>query len=663
MKIERLVRAVENALTDELRRMPWKGSENAKAGHCYVACEALFHLTGGKLRPFFVKHEGAPHWFLKGPNGEIVDPTAEQFKTPVPYEQGKGKGFLTKQPSKRAQIVIDRVKSALIDAAADQLTDKNVFDVLQTLDYDITGNEIEFTIRVHSPQFRNSEIGVLRARKINERDVYPKQKLIEQFREALQHGSVFVVEDIEVVDELKGRGIGKRLYQAALKQVIDLGGGALAPNDVITPGKTSPAARSVWRSLLESHKAVGPFVITKTQAVATVKQTRDPFRNLPQDTRDAMQHAEQMDENVPDYKWHITKSRNMSLGSILALDDISSWGEWAFGELKGLDPDELFDAMRSFRGLKWAETASTWLRDGFPAVVVIETPEYTGVSDGRGRASLAYGLGLKSIPAVLMKAERLPHQTASMLETAADRIAATQTYTLQDIQNLMRDMGVVYDSLIGDLVELYQKWQFVEWPSEKFVIQADQGNDDDWDRVRDYARMGRRSMPPVIAVPSSDHPGEYEIVDGNHRAAACEKRRWKVPALVPLIVETADRKPSAAINQYLKWHEQQTKPSVHGRRIWPNGVVTSIAVDDGAIYLGEIRATKKGKGFGSAVMQQLTDQADKLGLVMRLEAVPFTTSYQEDQDGKATERLMKWYEGFGFESLHGGEEMVRWPVR
>jgi hypothetical protein len=95
---------------------------------------------------------------------------------------------------------------------------------------------------------------------------------------------------------------------------------------------------------------------------------------------------------------------------VLALDDISSWGEWAKGELKGLSPDELFDAMRSFRGLKWAETALTWLRDGFPAIVVIETPEFLGISDGRGRVSLAYGLGLTSIPVVNMKADRLPHQ-------------------------------------------------------------------------------------------------------------------------------------------------------------------------------------------------------------------------------------------------------------
>jgi len=137
----------------------------------------------------------------------------------------------------------------------------------------------------------------------------------------------------------------------------------------------------------------------------------DPFRNLEQDTQDALQHAEQMDENVPDYVWHVTKHPRMSLKKVLTLDDVSSWGEWAAGELKELSPDELFEHMRSFRGRAWAETALTWARDGFPAIVVTETPEYVGISDGRGRVSLAYGLGVTNIPVVMMKADPLTHQT------------------------------------------------------------------------------------------------------------------------------------------------------------------------------------------------------------------------------------------------------------
>lgn len=96
-------------LTDDLRRPPWRGHDNPLAGHCYVASEVLYHLLGGKesgLTPQFVRHEGQPHWFLKTPEGTIIDPTAEQFNSPVPYDAARGCGFLTRGPSKRAQTVM-----------------------------------------------------------------------------------------------------------------------------------------------------------------------------------------------------------------------------------------------------------------------------------------------------------------------------------------------------------------------------------------------------------------------------------------------------------------------------------------------------------------------------------------------------------------------------
>lgn len=102
--------AILSALTDDLRRKPWKGNPNPLAGHCYVASEALYHLTGKAMTPQVIRHEGSTHWYLKDKSGIIHDLTAGQFRTPVPYHLGKGCGFLTKLPSKRAQVVIDRVK-------------------------------------------------------------------------------------------------------------------------------------------------------------------------------------------------------------------------------------------------------------------------------------------------------------------------------------------------------------------------------------------------------------------------------------------------------------------------------------------------------------------------------------------------------------------------
>lgn len=83
-------------------------------GHCYAASEALYHLLGGTAQKDWkamrITHEGGTHWWLRGPGNKDVDLTKEQFLTPVPYENGVGTGFLTAQPSKRAQVILDALK-------------------------------------------------------------------------------------------------------------------------------------------------------------------------------------------------------------------------------------------------------------------------------------------------------------------------------------------------------------------------------------------------------------------------------------------------------------------------------------------------------------------------------------------------------------------------
>ena len=122
-----IMRQVQRVLTPELRNAQWTGkaTENPDpmTGLCYVASEALYHMLGGKeagWTPRVLNHEtwpegladGETHWFLRHASGEVADPTASQFGgKEIPYENSKGVGFLTKQPSKRAQIVIDRVQA------------------------------------------------------------------------------------------------------------------------------------------------------------------------------------------------------------------------------------------------------------------------------------------------------------------------------------------------------------------------------------------------------------------------------------------------------------------------------------------------------------------------------------------------------------------------
>lgn len=109
----KLVCRVILSLSDDLRRRPWKGHPNDLAGHCYVASEALYHLLGGRLSgwtPMNVRVGSVSHWFLKGPDSEILDPTAAQFDIHIPYAEARGRGFLTRMPSRRAQLLMALVQ-------------------------------------------------------------------------------------------------------------------------------------------------------------------------------------------------------------------------------------------------------------------------------------------------------------------------------------------------------------------------------------------------------------------------------------------------------------------------------------------------------------------------------------------------------------------------
>ncbi len=83
-------------------------------GNCYVTSEALYHLLGGKRAgwtPVYMNtRKTGNHWFLKHKSGLILDATRKQFGKLVPdYTKGRGMGFLTKRPSKRAKEMMKRM--------------------------------------------------------------------------------------------------------------------------------------------------------------------------------------------------------------------------------------------------------------------------------------------------------------------------------------------------------------------------------------------------------------------------------------------------------------------------------------------------------------------------------------------------------------------------
>lgn len=95
---------------------------------CYIASEAAYHLLGGKeagytpvcgsipdpvIRNSFGDAKFTTHWWLRRKDGSILDITADQFNYIFPYEAGRGRGFMTKQPSVRAQEIIDNARDIL----------------------------------------------------------------------------------------------------------------------------------------------------------------------------------------------------------------------------------------------------------------------------------------------------------------------------------------------------------------------------------------------------------------------------------------------------------------------------------------------------------------------------------------------------------------------
>jgi hypothetical protein len=110
-----LIRYVRNVLRSAPRMKKYeKLAENQHFtfGHCYQASEFLYHMLGGNdslLQVYEGKNDaGISHWWLATEDGDIIDPTLEQYlwndKLP-PYSSGRPSSFHTKRMSKRTRNI------------------------------------------------------------------------------------------------------------------------------------------------------------------------------------------------------------------------------------------------------------------------------------------------------------------------------------------------------------------------------------------------------------------------------------------------------------------------------------------------------------------------------------------------------------------------------
>lgn len=112
-----LARAVREVLfaSPDLLKPEYRGSANPAYGHCYVATQAYYYLTGGQASewaPQVLNLGHVTHWFNRNGSGRVKDLTGEQFPNDVPYELGRGCGFSHRdqsQPDERTRECIARV--------------------------------------------------------------------------------------------------------------------------------------------------------------------------------------------------------------------------------------------------------------------------------------------------------------------------------------------------------------------------------------------------------------------------------------------------------------------------------------------------------------------------------------------------------------------------
>ena len=110
-KHRRLCTTLVNNLSPDLLTREWRDKATSTlSGHCYVASEAAWHVLGGMSspwRPYVARCGDITHWWLQ--NGDkILDLTAAQFPCGFDYASGRKCGFLTKEPSRRARILLAR---------------------------------------------------------------------------------------------------------------------------------------------------------------------------------------------------------------------------------------------------------------------------------------------------------------------------------------------------------------------------------------------------------------------------------------------------------------------------------------------------------------------------------------------------------------------------
>jgi hypothetical protein len=114
------LRRLQNATSEDLLKPEYRDGDSSEVpydGFCYVLSECMFHLFPGEFMPYRINWgDGGSHWFLRFSDGSIFEPNMKNAAE-IPglhYEDARRRrGFLRKQPSKRARTLLKRAGLSL----------------------------------------------------------------------------------------------------------------------------------------------------------------------------------------------------------------------------------------------------------------------------------------------------------------------------------------------------------------------------------------------------------------------------------------------------------------------------------------------------------------------------------------------------------------------
>lgn len=191
------------------------------------------------------------------------------------------------------------------------------------------------------------------------------------------------------------------------KQLRDLGI-IEAMVDTTGPAVLFVHAEDEWRVPVNAIVSFGPVGSQARKKTADVHDTTDPWRNERRDVRDALEHAADFyfgydsdgnpiygDLDLDDF---VITHTYMTLNEIAQYDDVRGWLEAELGELINADDATIRKWSYKLRGEHYDDI----LQYGIPAIVLMQTPGFTGIADGQGRYNLAVALGIDTLPVILL---------------------------------------------------------------------------------------------------------------------------------------------------------------------------------------------------------------------------------------------------------------------